>query len=277
MSRAYLLLDSCQIENLPVRLVDLAPGSIPHVLYRMTQYAELTICSPLLVCVEAHSPLAHTFEMHWQDNAGIWLESDVDEDLLIAHLRSLVHARVDGDVSVLFRYYDPRIARLWLQDLPAGVREKVMGPVSLIRLPGCEFRRNGPAQAGADYAHIPWLKLNVPQIEHLGQEGRGVILQRVLEHAEQYFPEYVHGLALAARKQWAIACCGHAERQGFGAVDEVMRWVSVYGHFGDTFPDGPAHTRYRQLLAARELSPKERLDKVLDEFKRQIACAEVAL
>ena len=276
MSRAYLLLDSCQIDNLQARVCELAPGSRPHFLYLMTQYAELAFCGPLLVAVQAHSPLAQAFDAHWQATAGIWLESDADEERLIKHLRSLIHVRVEGDVSVLFRYYDPRIARLWLQDLAAGERDRLMGPVSLIRLPEGDLHRKGLARVGAEYAHVPWLTLDAQQLEHLGQAGREAVLQRVQAHCQQFFPAYLDGLDSAGQKQWASACCCSAERQGYSAVDDVMRWVSVYGHFGDTFPDGPDHTVYRQLLASRDGSPKERLDKLLAEFKRQLVCAGIA-
>ena len=155
MSRAYLLLDSCQIDNLQARVCELAPGSRPHFLYLMTQYAELAFCGPLLVAVQAHSPLAQAFDAHWQATAGIWLESDADEERLIKHLRSLIHVRVEGDVSVLFRYYDPRIARLWLQDLAAGERDRLMGPVSLIRLPEGDLHRKGPARVGPSMRMSP--------------------------------------------------------------------------------------------------------------------------
>lgn len=57
MSRAYLLLDSCQIENLNARLFERAPGAAPHALYLMTQYAELAAYGPVLIAVETGSHL----------------------------------------------------------------------------------------------------------------------------------------------------------------------------------------------------------------------------
>jgi len=275
MSRAYLLLDSCQIENLNARLFERAPGAAPHALYLMTQYAELAAYGPVLIAVETGSPLVQAFVQQWQYSAGIWIESDADEAQLVAHLRSLIHARLEGGVCVLFRYYDPRITRLWLQHLPAGERDRLMGPMNLIRLPDGVLQREGAAFPGVCYTHTPWLTLDVQQVQRLSEAAREAVLVGVIEQCQQYFPACMQGLDATGQRLWATQCCCNAERQGYSAMDEVMRWVSLYAHFGESFPDGFGHGRYREILSAREQLPKERLDNLLTELKRQIALGEV--
>lgn len=136
MTRAYLLLDSNQIPNLYARLFQLAQNTLPHALYLNTRYADLASVGPVLIAVEPNGPLAKAFTEEWQTRAGIWLETVADEADLIEHLRSLIHVQLEGDVSALFRFYDPRITRLWLADLMDAERDRLMGPVCAIRLPG---------------------------------------------------------------------------------------------------------------------------------------------
>ncbi|MDR6918955.1 hypothetical protein J2X66_005860 [Pseudomonas sp. 3296] len=106
MSQAYLLLDGALIDNLPMRLSELGSSAFQP-LYLHTAYSPLAALSPVLVPAASGSTLARTFTQGWSETAGLWLESEVDEASLLQHLRSLIHARVEGDVTVLFRYYAP--------------------------------------------------------------------------------------------------------------------------------------------------------------------------
>ena len=281
MTRAYLLLDSHQIPNLYPRLYELAQLTTPHSLYLTTRYAELAHRGPVLAAVEPNSALARVFAEQWQEKAGIWLESDVDEATLVAHLRSLVHVTLGSDVTAFFRFYDPRITRLWLADLPAGERDRLMGPVRLIRLPNDDgstwlLRQENPDQPFNRYGHAPWLSLSPERLEHLCQGKRTQFAQRLIAHCQRYFPASLQGLAPAAREQWAQGCQHNAARQGDSAEDEVMSWVGLYACLGETFPDAPNHDVFRQLLAERDASPQQRLDNVLDELIRQLIIGEVA-
>ncbi|MDD2050770.1 DUF4123 domain-containing protein, partial [Pseudomonas putida] len=132
MSQAYLLLDGALIDNLPNRLFELAGSTAYQLLYQQTAYSALLTVSPVLLPVVANSPLAHAFSQEWSTTAGIWLESEVNEAAVVQHLRSLIHARFEGDAKAFFRYYDPRITPLWLADLTPRERDRLMGPIRLI-------------------------------------------------------------------------------------------------------------------------------------------------
>ncbi|MEB0224874.1 DUF4123 domain-containing protein [Pseudomonas sp. 10S4] len=61
---------------------------------------------PMLVPVVSDSPLAHLFFQEWSATCGVWLESDAEETVVLDHLRSLIQVRVEGDLTVLFRYFE---------------------------------------------------------------------------------------------------------------------------------------------------------------------------
>lgn len=268
MNQAYLLLDRSQVEHLPQRLFELGCPTYQS-LYLRTAYSALEEVGPVLVPVAPDSPLAQTFSKEWSATCGIWLESQAQEALLLEHLRSLIHVRVEGDVTVLFRYHDPRITGLWLSPLSVSERDRVMGPVRRVRLPTLDIVQEHPDQPSAAYAHEPWLFLSAQQLEHLGTAQRQRFARQVIEHGQHYFCQYLQGLDAVALQQWASHCQLSAARHGYSAIDEVLLWARFHAVLGNDFPDAPAHAVYRHVLAEPGVSPGQRLDNLNAELTRQ--------
>lgn len=269
MNRAYLLLDQIQIENLPERLFELAGGVMLHSLFQRTAYSALDKAGPVLVAVTPDSPLAQVFLQEWSTTAGLWLESQADEGALLEHLRSLIHARVEGDVTVLFRFYDPRITALWLADRPAAERDRLMGPVHLIRLPGLQIQQQ-TEQPAIPYADRPWLVLTGEQLDHLNSAKRQTLTRQLIEHVLRYFPKCLGSQEPTALQPWAMDCQASAARNGFSAADEVLLWARFYAVLGADFPNGPEHGVYRQLLAEPGVVPRQRLDNLNNALTHQL-------
>ena len=265
MSQAYLLLDRTQIDNLAHRLFEVTPSVQFHSLFQRTAYSALDEVSPVLVPVTPNSPLAHTFAEQWSATAGIWLESLADEKTVVEHLRSLIHARVEGEVTVLFRFYDPRITALWLADLPAHERAPLMGPIQVIRLPHSVIHQAQPDQPAARYADTPWLLLRAEQLAHLNSAKQQSFAQRLIEHCETYFPDYLQGQDLTA-EQWVAHCQNTAERYGYSAADEIFLWARFQALLGTDFPQGLAHGTYLQILTEPGATPQQRLDNLNTEL-----------
>lgn len=272
---SYLLLDCAQINGLAARIYALEESPSLHLLYQQSAYEALADVGPLLVAVRPHSELTQVFQQEWQATAGIWLESDASEDNLLEHLRSLIHVRLEGDQTTLFRYHDPRIMTLWLGPLKADERDPLMGPVKRIRLTadsGMEMtllRENKP-QAFARYDDRPWLRLSQAQLEYMNQAKHACFDQRLLAHLQHFFPESIQGMDAAARQQFAAQCRQSAARYGYSAADEVTRWAGLLVELGGDFPQAPEHDTYRQLLEQRGPLPAQRLDNLIAELQRQL-------
>lgn len=275
MTQTYLILDGALIDDLAGHLAHLEPNETVHWLYQETAYADLFERGPALVPVAPFNALAQVFEQQWRHHAGLWLESDADEREVVGHLRSMVHARLEGDVTALFRFYDPRIARLWLSELGSAERDQLMGPIRSIRLSdssGEEWRltqvdRN---QLSVPYAEPPWLTLSATLLEHLNQAKVIAFERQLLAHCRSYFPAALVGLNESMQQQWAMACREHAARHGYSAADEVMRWAGLYASYGEAFPDGPGQESYRQLLDATGVLPEQRLNALLAEWTQRL-------
>lgn len=274
MSQAYLLLDRAQIEHLQDRLFELTDGATCHSLYLHTAYSPLDDVGPALVEVSEGSPLADFFWRHWSATAGIWLESEAGLRCVMQHLRSLVHARVEGGVIVLFRYYDPRIAALWLEHLAPPSRDRLMGPVRLIRLAGAEFRQQQPDQPVAQYAETPWLFLTNDELEQLSAAKRQYFTRQLIEHCQRFFPHAMRGLDSEAQQRWALRCQNSAVQHGFSGLDDILRWARLHAELGSDFPDNPDHAVYRQKLTAPGISSAQRLDNLEAELTHQSLTAK---
>lgn len=267
----YLLLDGAQIEGLSGRLYDLEADPSIELLYQRTAYADLADVGPLLIALDPGSELAQVFTREWQTSAGIWLESDADAAVLVEHLRSLVHARVEG-VTVLLRYYDPRITRLWLGPLTAKERDVLLGPVQRIRLPddtaATGIERQSALVEPARYADTPWLSLSREQLAHMSQAKLDDFDRCLLAHVQRFYPTCLQHLDGAAQRQWVAHCRQSAAGHGYSSAAEVSRWAGLLAELGDDFPAAPAHAAYRTLLAQPGVLPSRRLDNLMAELLR---------
>ena len=150
-----------------------------------------------------------------------------------------------------------------------------MGPVRLILLPSSVhpsevIRQENPEQPMAQYADKPWLSLTSDQLDHLSEAKRERVARQLIEYCQQHFPLHLQGLDDVEQQQWAIGCQRSADRHGYGAVDEVMRWVNLYAVLGDDFPDAPDNVVFRQILGEKGVLPEQRLNKLNAELPRQL-------
>ncbi|MGE1156993.1 DUF4123 domain-containing protein [Pseudomonas kitaguniensis] len=269
----YLLLDGAKIENLPTRLYSLDEAPTLDWLYRATPYQAVFDVGPVLIAVRTNSPLERAFTEHWQHDAGVMIESDAPMEQLAEHLRSLIHARVSGDVSLLFRYYDPRVMRHWLPALGSDEKDRMMGPLSRVRLPAREGQEEQwvvreHRQSAQQYAERPWLYLDEQQLQQLNEGKLEAFDQQLLEHVRTYFPDCLAQRSSAEQQEWAVACRLGAASYGFTAPNEVSRWAAIVAEHGQVFPKAPEHHAYREILQRQTLSAEQRLDALLVELHR---------
>ncbi|RMO98434.1 hypothetical protein ALQ33_02761 [Pseudomonas syringae pv. philadelphi] len=275
MNRTYLLLDAALIDDLAQRLLHMKQFALCQPLYVNTAYETLADCGPMLVDVTSNRPLQEMFKQQWRTESGIWLESTAKESELIEHLRSLVHVQLDSGITVLFRYYDPRITPLWLNSLQNHERDLMLGPVQTIRLPSengldLSIFRHGPEQDAARYSDTPWLTLTSRQLDILCQAQHQRFDQHLLDHCQRFFPEALEGLGPDERHQWAQACRKSAARHGYSTDSQVTRWVALFACLGESFPYGNTHAPYQRILEEPFISPEQRLDNLLAELPRRL-------
>ncbi|WP_304641841.1 DUF4123 domain-containing protein [Pseudomonas sp.] len=278
-ARHYLVLDGAQIEDLHRQIYELEPAPEFFLLYHQTRYSELADVGPVLVRAEPGSPLETEFKANWITNAGFSLTSAMPTAVLVDHLRSLIHLRTNADVVLLFRYYDPRILRIWLDSLDEAERARVMGPIASIQLPSADARlphlyENRTMTEGRVYDSAPWLRLDSNQLAVLNMAQQQRFDQRVIEHVTRWFPGCLAGLDEPGQQQWAAGCRNRAAEYGYSSASDVARWAGFVTLLGNDFPAAPEHEIFRTLLTQAQVTPAQRLDNVFTEIQRRLLTQE---
>jgi len=154
----YAIVDGASVDNL---LPTLAATALPEqvCLYRGELDAELLAAAPHLLKLPADHPFTDWLLQGWGRHWGIFLQSRASLRELRKHFRTVLIVRDPDNKPLYFRYYDPRVLRVFLPTCNAGELAQVFGPVERYLLededPGrlLVYARQGAA-LGTDIVHL---------------------------------------------------------------------------------------------------------------------------
>ena len=119
-------------------------------LYAGPLHPALEVAAPYLVQLDYDYKDTHRFiRTAWGNSWGVFLKSDASLRRIRAHLRSLLIVRDQQGSRLVFRYYDPRVLRIYLPTCTATELDTVFGPIESFTLedesPGTllAFRQDG--------------------------------------------------------------------------------------------------------------------------------------
>jgi uncharacterized protein DUF4123 len=138
----YALLDAARNPEIPIRLK--AAGIEYDSLYQGAAQEELWFVAPYLVRCERNSDLVSwLMESGWGQSWGIFVATTVDLVSLRQHFRRFVLVKVEGDeADFYFRFYDPRVLRVFLPTCSPEEAIEFFGPIRAYIM---EERRSGSA------------------------------------------------------------------------------------------------------------------------------------
>jgi len=91
---------------------------------------ELELAAPYLVQLEYDDSYSiKLIERAWGNSWGVFLKCDSSMDALRRHLRTLLTVRDQKGSLLLFRYYDPRVLRVYLPTCWEDELRTVYGPI----------------------------------------------------------------------------------------------------------------------------------------------------
>jgi len=92
---------------------------------------ELELAAPYLVQLEPDDrETRQLVEQAWGNSWGVFLQCDSPVEQLRRHLRGLLIVKDDAGKQLAFRYYDPRVLRVFLPTCAAKELETLFGPVT---------------------------------------------------------------------------------------------------------------------------------------------------
>jgi hypothetical protein len=124
----YTILDAARDERIYPTLLE--ANREYCCLYRGDMAQELAEVAPYLVTLEPQAPFTTWLISHgWGDSWGIFLESSAPLEVLRRHFRRFLMVYDEQGKPLYFRYYDPRVLRVYLPTCTATELDTVFGPV----------------------------------------------------------------------------------------------------------------------------------------------------
>lgn len=145
-----------------------AASGLPHrCLYLGDLHPAVARAAPWLVQLSRDAALTRTLVTEgWGQSWGVFLRADVALVALHRHLRRFLRVRDERGRGLLFRYYDPRVLRVYLPTCTEAELDYVFGPVDLFFMEAeaperaLTFRRQNGALAVDEARHekrLHWL------------------------------------------------------------------------------------------------------------------------
>lgn len=135
----YVILDAARDEMVYKKIQE--AGHKDGCLYYGTKAEELAEVAPYLVSLKAEDTFTEwIINTGWGNSWGIFLESLADPDQLKRHFRRFLMVYDEESEPLYFRFYDPRVFRVYLPTCNAKELETIFGPVkgySLESKDGC--------------------------------------------------------------------------------------------------------------------------------------------
>jgi hypothetical protein len=124
----FAVLDGASVPGLLGKLYGLEPEYL--CLYRGELTPDMAEVSPYLIRLEPDTELTDwILQKGWGQHWGIFAATYADTRAMRGHFRSLLTVYDDSGRPLLFRYYDPRVLRLFLPTCNAEELKKMFGPV----------------------------------------------------------------------------------------------------------------------------------------------------
>jgi hypothetical protein len=124
----FILLDAARIGAEIEKAKDL--NTVFDSLYRGESEVKLSSVAPYLFTLNREREFVNWyFEKGWGDSWGVLAYSLEDTKRLIRHFRTLLMVKTESGVDLYFRFYDPRVLRIFLPTCDAKQLEEFFGPV----------------------------------------------------------------------------------------------------------------------------------------------------
>lgn len=135
--RLYVILDACQASD----LVDVARSQFKQPVRMLFKGAaasceEIESVAPYFIPVDLETEFLEHWSEFWGRNAGILFVSAAEPRVIFRHLRKIFVVQDEQGQEYFFRFYDPRVLRVYLPTCTPEELTEFFGPVERFVLEG---------------------------------------------------------------------------------------------------------------------------------------------
>ncbi len=270
-------------------------------LYSQFRSPALEIAAPYLVQLEYQDRnTRRLLERAWGNSWGVFLKCDLRLDKLRRHLRQFLVVRGPRGNRLVFRYYDPRVLRVYLPTCVGEELRSVFGPIQLFWTEGevpddmLEFafdgvhlvrraipldskRRSEAPKAGsapnvnpALGAGTPWgyttLKIRPPQFAVFSKAEAEKFEAWVLVHLKKFFPRQCTATGEPRLQEMVHYGVQRAAAYGITAKRDVCKYIDLMIVLGRDF-DTDKRSRWAGQILGNRRHPGARMQALLQAAK----------
>jgi len=124
----FLILDAAKAESNLYKAQTLNPNF--RSLYKGSAEEDLEGVAPFLFSIEANSDFSDWYHKNgWNNSWGILLYSNASFDEVYKHFRKFLMVKTEDGEQLYFRFYDPRVLRIFLPTCDAAQLKQLFGSV----------------------------------------------------------------------------------------------------------------------------------------------------
>lgn len=124
----YLLFDAARAEMNLYTAQELNPNN--QSLYRGSAVEDLAGIAPYLFTIKPNTPFADWyFKEGWNNSWGTLLSTNASFDDIYKHFRKFLMVKTEDGEQLYFRFYDPRVLRIFLPTCDRQQLVEIFGPV----------------------------------------------------------------------------------------------------------------------------------------------------
>lgn len=251
---------------------------------------ELEVAAPYLVQLTYDYRDSRRFlQEAWGNQWGVFLRSDTSLEKLRRHLRRFLVVRDPSGNRLMFRYYDPRVLRVYLPTCNEDELNRVFGPIECFWTEGkntenmLEFRvrhrrlmqqtfslssdnviqkrhleSQGDEEKRAEIS--PWhglLPIRQAQMAAFSQVEIQKFENWMCSHLRKFFPQQSQSFQESQLRELIQYGIARAAQHNITSERDVCKFIDLMIVFGRDFDSAPQHSWATTILANRqELRPK---------------------
>jgi len=126
--RLYGIVDACQDKDLAFEARDRFKVPI-RMLFQGNAAQYMDEVAPYLIPIDPASDYLESWAQRWGKNVGILLTTQADPVKLLRHLREIFVVQDESGQNYFFRFYDPRVLRVFLPTCTPQEAVQFFGPI----------------------------------------------------------------------------------------------------------------------------------------------------